>query len=645
MALAMYGGYDGGRGPPRAGIGAQGAAQNLPVPNLAGANGNSDAGPAPAEKFSLFVSGIPASLSDARLQQVLETVGPVLNVRRIRDAAGVPKGFAFAEYGDAEAVLRCLELLNGVTIIGQDREQKTLTIKADAKLRSRLDEHEAGRMKTSTLDDQTAFARDTLQDLLEAIRKNPTEGDETQDDDVEYNPDGTKKYKIPSHLQDLGPDDLPEESRGLITSEIALFRERAAKREEQKRLAEANRNRSRQDDLQRRDVRRPEPSQASPRMEQSRGWGNSQPPAQSRQWGGNQQALPTGPASAGPDAQYNRATGFVASSSNQPAPQSGMSDEDAERMRQQRKREEKEREYRARLSRWETRERGKLQGLEKDKQAKYFEQQDNDRRRQMMLEKCANFDDDEEAERGDELFVVDRTRWRKARRAARQKEIEQDARDAKLEAEQAEALKRESEDFLNRQAALFASMSGSLATNPDATAGEPKKLKLLAPTAKADTEAEKARTKPKAVAVFAGADEDEDAGKKKRELIPLDYSDDEDSEKKAEKKKKKVKELVAAIPNDKESLWSYHIHWEKFNEAMVKEKLRPFAAKKSVEYLGSEEEEVIDTVIENMRAHKGPQELADELEPVLAEEAEEFVIKVYRMLNFELLSALHGVKL
>lgn len=39
-------------------------------------------------------------------------------------------------------------------------------------------------------------------------------------------------------------------------------------------------------------------------------------------------------------------------------------------------------------------------------------------------------------------------------------------------------------------------------------------------------------------------------------------------------------------------------------------------AKKSVEYLGSEEEEVIDTVIENMRAHKGPAHLADELEPV-----------------------------
>ena len=65
-------GHDGARGPPRAGLGAQGAAQNLPVPNLPGANGNGDAGSAPAEKFSLFVGGIPISLSDARLQQLLE---------------------------------------------------------------------------------------------------------------------------------------------------------------------------------------------------------------------------------------------------------------------------------------------------------------------------------------------------------------------------------------------------------------------------------------------------------------------------------------------------------------------------------------------------------------------------------------------
>jgi RNA-binding protein 25 len=39
---------------------------------------------------------------------------------------------------------------------------------------------------------------------------------------------------IPPHLHDLQENDLPEEQRGLVVSEIALFRERAAKREREK---------------------------------------------------------------------------------------------------------------------------------------------------------------------------------------------------------------------------------------------------------------------------------------------------------------------------------------------------------------------------------------------------------------------------
>lgn len=78
-----------------------------------------------------------------------QTVGSVLKVNRIRDASGKPKGFAFVEYGDAESVLRCLELVNGVSLVGGDGETKTLMVKADAKVRERLDTHEASRMKSS----------------------------------------------------------------------------------------------------------------------------------------------------------------------------------------------------------------------------------------------------------------------------------------------------------------------------------------------------------------------------------------------------------------------------------------------------------------------------------------------------------------
>jgi len=43
-----------------------------------------------------------------------------------------------------------------------------------------------------------------------------------------------ENYVIPPHLHDLQEADLPETQRGLVISEIAQFRERAAKREREK---------------------------------------------------------------------------------------------------------------------------------------------------------------------------------------------------------------------------------------------------------------------------------------------------------------------------------------------------------------------------------------------------------------------------
>ena len=165
------------------------------------------------------------------------------------------------------------------------------------------------------------------------------------------------------------------------------------------------------------------------------------------------------------------------------------------------------------------------------------------------------------------MLQNDRVRWRKQRQQARRREIEQDAQDARREAEEAAALQKESEEFLARQADMFSAMSGSATLNPDATSGEPPKLKLLAvqPTEK-QAEEGKSKPKPKAAAAFAAADEDETSGTKKRELIPLNYSDDEDDEEKVEKKKRKVKELVSAIPTDKAGLWRYDVKWEQLNE-------------------------------------------------------------------------------
>lgn len=124
--------------------------------------------------------------------------------------------------------------------------------------------------------------------------------------------------------------------------------------------------------------------------------------------------------------------------------------------------------------------------------------------------------------------------------------------------EQVEALKKQSEAFLNKQAEFFAKLSTTSKTG--ASLDDTTHIKLsLAPAKPAATTAAHALAPPKAVA-FAGADDEEEEGvKKKRALIPLTYDDVEEDdvelgmsdEQKLERRKAKVRELVESIPSDK----------------------------------------------------------------------------------------------
>lgn len=93
-----------------------------------------------------------------------------------------------------------------------------------------------------------------------------------------------EKYVIPPHLHDLQEADLPETQRGLVISEIAQFRERAAKREREKL----------------RDVQANASLPSGPKM---REWGK--PQAAPSSGAPNQQGFGQGPQG------YNKPVGFV----------------------------------------------------------------------------------------------------------------------------------------------------------------------------------------------------------------------------------------------------------------------------------------------------------------------------------------------
>ena len=144
-----------------------------------------------------------------------------------------------------------------------------------------------------------------------------------------------EKYVIPPHLHDLQEADLPETQRGLVMTEIAQFRERAAKREREKM----------------RDVREAMPNiLAAPSGPKMREWGKPNPQGH----GQGQPDSPGGTKGYGKGAQgYSKPVGFVKAEDGSRTPGSdrqssvrpGKTDEELEQERKEARKRDEENSY------------------------------------------------------------------------------------------------------------------------------------------------------------------------------------------------------------------------------------------------------------------------------------------------------------
>ena len=71
--------------------------------------------------------------------------------------------------------------------------------------------------------------------------------------------------------------------------------------------------------------------------------------------------------------------------------------------------------------------------------------------------------------------------------------------------------------------------------------------------------------------------------------------------------------------------------------------MRPFVEKKVVEFLGVQEDLLVDAVMDNLREMKDAQALVGELEDALEAEAEVLVKKVWRLVVFVSESEVRGL--
>ncbi|RPD56073.1 hypothetical protein L226DRAFT_464737 [Lentinus tigrinus ALCF2SS1-7] len=552
---------------------------------------------------TLFIGSISGGITDSFLNELLKACGPISSFKRLITPANKPQGFGFVEYQDPDGALRAMDLLNNVELpaLEDGCVNKKLLVKADERTKVFLDAYSAQKMRTDADDEAMRQARVKVDALLSDINKKSQEAASNGLLDRE-------KYVIPPHLHDLQEADLPETQRGLVMTEIAQFRERAAKREREKM----------------RDVREALPNVlAAP----------SGP--KTREWGKPQQAPPDTapvPRGFGKGAQgYSKPVGFVKAEEGNRTPASdrqssvrpGKTDEELEQERKEARRRDEENSYKDRERRYEPRERARIQALERAIARERAMKDAEDRDRIEMRARLDVWDDDE----SDEPFYTDRARWRslRARRLASEQAADEESR--MYEEREADNLRRESEAFLARQMDEMQALqdeqrkAGMLLDD-----GAPVKLSVsLAPAAPKEAGPEKKAT------VFGQEEEEEEAIRKRKVPLPrLDLAEG------GEKAKERLEKMRGEVPRDKETLFKSKVRWDGVSDTMIDRKLEPLIKKQMTKYLGElEDDDLIMFVLEHLKDHKGPQKLVEGLEPVLEEEAAEFVISVWRQIIFE----------
>ena len=143
--------------------------------------------------------------------------------------------------------------------------------------------------------------------------------------------------------------------------------------------------------------------------------------------------------------------------------------------------------------------------------------------------------------------------------------------------------------------------------------------------------------------MFSLEDEDEDEKPKKRKFAP--FSSSKHSSKGEEKKKKEgsvvdkkklQRELIESIPSDKSKLFAYPLDWGVVDDWLMSHRIKPWVNKKIVQYIGEEEGTLVDFICDKIRMRYPPDKIQQDITMVLDEEAEVFVMKMWRLLIFEI---------
>ncbi|KAL2834259.1 Rbm25 protein [Aspergillus cavernicola] len=616
---------------------------------------------------TIFVGGITEGVGgDDGVEKILRSAGNLRRWIRATDADDKPCKFGFAEYEDPESLGTAVEILKDVQVPvrrqtpsdaeDQEREveKSTLLVVVDDSSLSYLEQYEATRAEQDPATRQSRLdaSKNTLSSVLNNL-SHPTSPTQKEDasaidregdiamKEYEGQNDGTSAevVTIPITVEDE-LSDIPPEMRETVAKEISAFRDRSnrrdierLKREEEIEHMERARNASSR-------VNR----LASPPLSAPSGPAAG---ANGVPLGGRDRGVPNAPS--GPKGfgvqipkDYQKGVSFVNGGSVNGATtvyydredeDSDADDEELERRRQAKRDAEFEKQFLDQERRWLNRERSRTAALERETNRDKEEEAKIQEVRDEIAKRLSEWNDDAEASRKSTEYYADRGAWLRSRAAFRARESSMDEADHAAEererarsAHQREQARGMADDFLARQAV-------ELETRLEAPR-EPQRFKLSLGAA---AQKAQAATSRRTVAEVEGLleDEEEPEATARRPLIPIKFDGAAEAAGLSEEERAQAaRQLAAEIPTDKDGLWKWGVKWEFVDESVVTDQLKPFVEKKIVEYLGVQEQMLVDVVDEHVRKHGNPQELVEQLEEALDEEAEVLVRKLWRMIIF-----------
>lgn len=105
-----------------------------------------------------------------------------------------------------------------------------------------------------------------------------------------------------------------------------------------------------------------------------------------------------------------------------------------------------------------------------------------------------------------------------------------------------------------------------------------------------------------------------------------------------------AQDIVRLIPNGQRQLFNFDVDWRIVDEQDIVERvMRGWLNDRFREYLGQEEAVLVNFVVDLLKKHNSATKVVTQLRMVLDKDTEQFVLKMWRRLVFEMLKAVHRV--